>query len=404
MTIVRVFTLYIFIIIGAAATFAQQNMIFSFKAENFAGKTTDGGGYNAGIETALELPLLGDHNWEYTYNFPRIGFALGGFKTQNFDHIDPVIYTYPYLLYPIINKPGFQLNLKGGLGIATYMHTGDSISGRVFPVTFIWNGGLFGDIALGKKYGKRRSQWILSIGLSGFMLHNAHITREAENFIMMDGVIGIKYTPNVNPLPIYDKPKKVKRILALEGSLQGGVNQLEREDNLTYYPNASLNCGFYLPITNAWRVGLGADGMYNTAYDGTQRVTNTRYNFIKEKDPMTMFRAGAFLANDFSIDRFVVGAHIGLYVYTKIKLPDNATNKSENFMYQKLVTKYRITKNVFATFQVKTHLKTIECAEMGLGLAMPDFGRKVKNPFARISFKKENMKEYKIEDNENYVR
>lgn len=387
-------------------SYAQRNMIFRPKAEATGGLILNSDskeGMNAGMETALELPLYGDHNWKYTYNFPTIGFALGGFKTQKLSCIDPVIYTYPYLLYPIIHKPIFQMNLKTGFGIATYMQHGDSIEGKVYPVTAIGTVGLNFDITLAKRYGNPLNQWSITFGGNATVLHNGYVTRKCKNFMKLDASLGLKYTPNVDPLPIKDKPKKVRRVLALEGSLQGGMNQLSRDDGDFYYPNASLSLGFYLPITNAWRLGLGGDGMYNSAYDGTQREGNIRYNFIKEEDPWTMFRAGAFLACDFTIDRFVAGAHVGLYLYDKMKVPeynengDKNDNLTENFMYQKLVMKYRITKNIFALFQFKTHLTEVECAEIGFGFAVPDFGSRIKHPFGRISFKREDPKELKID-------
>lgn len=382
---------------------AQQNMIFRMKTDFFAGKVSNGGGDCYGLETDLELPMYGDENLDYTFNFPSLGFALGALKTENFDYIDPVIYTYPYFLYPIIHKPAFELNMKFGLGVATNVHYGDSINGKMFPVTGVGTAGLYLDFALGKLYGKPRSQWMISLGGNVMGFHNGHVLRRAKSFYMADAVLGLRYTPNVNPLPMKDKPKKVRRVLAMEGSLQGGAQQLDRDDEWHVYPNASLSYGFYLPITNGWRLGLGADAMYNTIYDGTQRTENTRYNFITEDDPMTKFRVGGFFACDFTIYRLTAGVHVGAYLYDKIIVPDEDENgvkndnPSENFMYEKLVTKYYITKNFYCLLQVKTHLKEVECAEMGFGFAVPDFGSRVKNPFARISFKKENWKELKID-------
>lgn len=388
---------------GISGVHAQKNMIFRMKTDAFAGKVFDGGGLCYGLETDLELPMYGDENLDYTFNFPSLGFALGAFDTENFSCVDPVIYTYPYFLYPIIHKPVFELNMKFGLGIGTFVHHGDSVTGKVFPATGLGMAGLHMNFALGKKYGKPRSQWMLSLGANAMGFHNAHVIRRSKNFVMVDGVLGLSYTPNVYPLPIKDKPKKVRRVLAMEGSLQGGAQQLDRSDDIHLYPNGSLSYGFYLPITNAWRLGLGGDAMYNSVYDGTQRPFNKRYNFIKEEDPMTMFRAGAFFACDFTIYRLTAGIHVGAYLYDKIIVPDQDedgvenTNPSENYMYEKLVTKYYITKNFYALLQIKTHYTEVECGEMGFGFAIPDFGSRVKNPFARISFKKENWKELKID-------
>lgn len=382
---------------------AQQNMIFRMKTDFFAGKASQGGGDCYGIETDLELPMYGDEKLDYTFNFPSLGFALGAFDTQNFSCVDPVIYTYPYFLYPIIHKPVFELNMKFGLGLATFVHHGDSVSGKVFPVTGVGSAGLYMDFALGKYYGRPRSQWMISLGANVMGYHNAHVIRRSKNFVVADAVLGVRYTPNVNPLPRKEKTKKVRRVLAMEGSLQGGAQQLDRDDEIHLYPNGSLSYGFYLPITKAWRLGIGGDAMYNSVYDGTQRTINKRYNFITEEDPMTMFRAGAFFACDFTIYRLTAGVHVGAYLYDKIIVPDydedgkENTNPSENYMYEKLVTKYYITKNFYALLQIKTHYTEVECAEMGFGFAVPDFGSRIKHPFGRISLKKENWKELKID-------
>lgn len=389
--------------LGLSGVHAQKNMIFRMKTDAFVGIVNAGdGGFSHGLETDLELPMYGDENLDYTFNFPSLGFALGAFKADSLACIDPVIYTYPYFLYPIIHKTCFELNLKFGFGLGTFVHHGDTTSGRVFPVTGVGVGGLSLDFALGRRYGNPLSQWMVSLGGNLMGFHNANVTANSKNFYMFDAVLGVRYTPNVYPLPMKDKPKKVRRVLAMEGSLQGGVQQLDCDDS-RYYPNASLSYGFYLPITNGWRLGLGGDAMYNSVYDGTQRTINKRYNFIKEEDPWTMFRAGAFFACDFTIYRLTAGVHVGAYLYDKIIVPDydedglENENPSENFMYEKLVMKYYITKNFFTLLQVKTHLKEIECAEMGFGFAIPDFGSRVKNPFARITFKKEDWKELKID-------
>ena len=105
-----------------------------------------------------------------------------------------------------------------------------------------------------------------------------------------------------------------------------------------------------------------------------------------------------FLANDFTIENFVAGLHVGLYVYNPVKLPDDVEDKYyENIMYAKLVTKYRITKRFYVTAQIRSHLTQVECAEIGFGWAMPDFGSRVKNPFARLSFKGDDHNELKID-------
>ena len=68
---------------GISGVHAQKNMIFRMKTDAFAGKVSKEGGLCYGLETDLELPMYGDENLDYTFNFPSLGFAIGAFDTQN---------------------------------------------------------------------------------------------------------------------------------------------------------------------------------------------------------------------------------------------------------------------------------------------------------------------------------
>jgi hypothetical protein len=378
---------------------AQRNTIIKFKAEPTGSLILNNDGYAAGLDLGVEFPLYGNRNWEYTYNFPTVGLSFGGFYFTDMDYITPALYTYPYFLYPFVHINGFAFNVKLGAGIASYIKTGNEETGYIFPVTGLFTGGLNMSIALGKMYGNPYSYWSITFGGDVMLLHNINMTRRAKNLNMLNAHIGLTYTPNVYPLPIKYPAKPVKRILAFEVAGQVGMNQLERADGDHFYPNGSVNAGFYLPITNAYRLGAGADAFYNSVYDGKQRTDNRRYNFIKEDEFINKFRVGLFLANDLTIGRFSAGIHAGVYVLSKIRIPeyDDAgnenKNRTEDFLYTKLVMKYHITPKFMVNLQVKSHLLEMECMEIGFGYAIPDFGSRMESPFKRVSFRKEERKD-----------
>jgi hypothetical protein len=249
-----------------------------------------------------------------------VGFALGVLRLTELDYIDPIIYANAYFNYPIIHKPRFSLNAKLGGGFAM-TGTGDYETGNIFPFTGMATGGINMEIALGKRYGNPLAQWSVTMEGNASALHNGNITKKSKNIAIGGGAFGLKYTPNVFPFPMKYPAKPVDQALALEICAQGGVNQLSREDE-RYYPTASLNAGFYLPFSNVYRLGMGLDAFYNSIYDGTQRTSgNTRYNFITDNSFSNKFRAGLFLANDLTINRFIVGAHAGVYLFSGIKVP-----------------------------------------------------------------------------------
>lgn len=408
--------LLVFLVVGSFSLKAQQNTIFRVKAEGYYGWLLHYSEGNAiGGEVAMELPLLGNHNWEYTYNFPSVGFAVGLLNLDDPEYMRNSVHAVTYFHYPVVHTNAFALNLKWGSGLAGQIPM-QGEEHDYFPLTGVLVGGLNMDIALSTHYGKPAAQWIITMGGNYMLLHNCNVTRKTKNTHLADVSLGLKYTPNVWPLPIKYPARSVKHILSLEAYATLGANQLEVADK--YYPNGTLSVGAFMPISNAYRLGLTADGFYNGVYDGTQRTENIRYNFIEEDRLRNKIRAGISLANELTMDRAKVGLHVGVYCFDKIKVPKYNQNGEENYnlieniLYTKFVTRFFFTPKFFAVFEVKSHfwfhtvleqkmrLLNVECASLGFGWAMPDFGNRIKNPFERISFKKEDKEELRITGSE----
>lgn len=73
-----------------ADVFSQKNMIFKFSNDLMAGKDFCGAknDWTFASEYAVELPLWGDWNQDYTFNFPSVGFAITPFYTMFPDSVE----------------------------------------------------------------------------------------------------------------------------------------------------------------------------------------------------------------------------------------------------------------------------------------------------------------------------
>lgn len=413
--------------------FSQKNMIFKFSndlmvGKDFSGKKND---WTFASEYAVELPLLGDWNQDYTWNFPCVGFAVTPFYTMFQDSVAPLvkdgtysewtIASYAYFKWPFVHTPSFAANLKLGSGFAIYPHglfnkdnwqTIDAFSVLSHNIVGLYNAGLDFNIRLGRKYGRKLYQWEIAFGGDFFGMSSFSINRSAEAKALWDVYLGARYTPNVWALPIKNPAEKKKKILALEFELTGGVNQLDVDDGSHYYPDGSFCARAVLPLSNAYRIGLFSDYFFNSIYDGKDREINRRYNFIDEDKYKNKQRVGVGLSNDITFYHFLVGLDWGFYVYKPWKVPEeddlgneNKNYKLENLMYQKLTTKYYFSEHWYGVGRVKTHLMEFENVEMGIGFTIPDFGSRLKsNPFKRLKnpFKrKEDYTEEKIQGERN---
>ena len=382
---------------------AQQNTIFRIKAEGQYGWLLNSSGNVVGGEAALELPLLGNHNWEYTYHFPTVGFALGYLHIDDPDYMRHAINVYPYFHWAIVHTNAFALNMKWGTGTAG-MIPDKGTDYDYFPITGMMTAGLNMDIALSTRYGRPLSQWSINLGGNLLVYHNGNVTRKTKNNVLANVEFALKYTPNVWPLPIKHPARSVKHILALEIYGVAGANQLEKNEK--FFPNGTINAGVYLPISNAYRLGLSAEAFYNGVFDGSHREENIRYNFIDKDRFRYKIRGGVALANEITTGKVNIGLHTGFYFYNKVRVPkynefdDENDNRIENYLYTNLVARYYITPRFFTILELRSHLFHPECMGIGFGWAMPDFGKRLKNPFARISFKKEDKEELRITGSE----
>ncbi len=416
-----------------ADVFSQKNMIFKFSNDLMVGKDFLGSksDWTFASEYAVELPLLGDWNQDYTYNFPSVGFAVTPFYTmfpdslsllvENGTRSNLTVATYAYFKWPFIHTPRFAANLKLGSGFALYpkqllqKDNWNGIDAFTLLTRYnvgLYNGGLDFNIRLGRAYGRKLYQWEIAFGGDAFVMSSFGTNRNAENKAIWDVYLGARYTPNVWALPIKNPADKVKKILALEFELTGGVNQLDENDVSHYYPDLDLCLRAVLPLSNAYRIGLFSDVFFNSIYDGKDREINRRYNFIDEDKFKNKLSVGVGLSNDITIYHFLVGFDFGVYAWRPWKVPaeddlgnPNARYRIENLFYQKLNTKYYFNEHWYTTARVKTHLMQFEDAELGIGFAIPDFGSRLKsNPFKRLKnpFKrKEDYTEEKIQGERN---
>lgn len=344
-----------------------------------------------GLNLSVEFQTMGEKSWHQYYRFPAVGLGGTFLNLGNPDMLGYAFAVYPYIQIPVIRTNYFKLNVKPGAGVsyvtktfnnATVYHPGGTVwldqsnaaIGSHLNVYFTAGANIEVPVAVG---------FSLTAEYNWNHISNGSVKQPNSGINMLNGSVGVKYFPNY---PNYSAPKKqeiedLPRKFSFEATFAGGIRELYYKDD-KMYPIASIALGVYRPLTNCYRMGLGADVFYDGVYNGKTAFQRTYLTSDKFKNKI---RAGASWQNEWMIGRLTVGLHFGLYLYDPVKnlepyedakkgLVDKPLiyqydiDKEDGWLYTRVVGKYAITDHFFASIALKTHLQKAEFIEWGLGV------------------------------------
>ena len=347
-------------------------------------------GPSMGGEIAIEFQTMGEQAWHQYLNFPEIGVGLVFQDFNNLKMLGQGIALYPYMNLSIIRTDYFKLNLKPGAGVSflnkyygNTPHIENTLDGANGAIGSMMNVFLTlgGNVEVPVTAG-----FSFTADYAWNHVSNGSVVQPNSGINMMNAYIGLKYAPNYQT---YQKPqrtaiKDVPRKFSYEITASGGIRQLYYRDGENY-GIASLAFGAYRPMTNWYRMGLGADVFYDGVF-GYENVLSVsgkyQRTYIERDEFKNKVRAGVSWQHEFMVGRLMAGFHFGLYLYDPIKNLEPYGKKGEQnkplvykydiqhedgWLYTRAVAKYAITDHLFASIGLKTHLQKAEFIEWGLG-------------------------------------
>ena len=401
-----------FLMLISFQSFSQTNSSYSIKADllygNILGFTAE---LNAmidkpvmGGELAIEWQTMGEKNWHQYLNFPSFGISTVFLDLGNPKMLGNAFAIYPYLDISLWRTNYLKLYAKGGMGASyltkTYYNTNQKSDGSYYPsmentnvaigsalnIYFAGGGGLEIPVSNGIKLVAEYTWNHCSNG--SFVQPNSGIN-------MMNGLVGIKYTPNHKTLksPVKRELADISRKINFEFIASGGARQLYYKDNYVngkpsdspkfrYFPTGSLVFAAFKPLTNYYRMGVGVDAFYDGAFDGHETKFG-RYYVLNNKFE-NKIRVGLSWQNELIFGRISAGFHFGLYLFDPLKnlspgeLAKSETlnktliysyniNEEDGWFYSRAAFKYTLSKHYFISLGLKTHQQKAEFIEWGLG-------------------------------------
>lgn len=343
-----------------------------------------------GAEFDVEFQTMNDKDWHQFTGFPKTGIGAMWLNLGNPEKLGDAFALYPYICFPIVRTGFASLYVKAGAGLSyltkTYYNTNTDSLGNLLPLkqtnaaigshlNVFFSGGADLEIPLGGGFS-------LNADYTWNHMSNGSIVVPNSGLNLLDAFVGIKYFPNFRNFRMPEKRDlpKLSRKFTLEIVASGGMRQLYYRDNASY-PIGSLMIGVYRPMANFYRMGIGVDLFYDGVYNGNTLFERT---YLTEDKLSNKLRAGISWQHEIIMGRLTAGFDFGLYLYDPIKnlepysvAKTTVQNKpliypynidvEDGWLYTRAVVKYTLSRHLFISLGLKTHLQKAEFIEWGLG-------------------------------------
>lgn len=327
--------------------------------------------FNAHVP-ALELSIIkdtyGKKHWEKLHNYPIIGLSFFYSSLAKNPAVGQAFAVYPFISFPLVRGEKDFLGLKFGLGLSYLTEIFDPLENyKNIAIGSHVNVA----INIGAEYRKKVNESTeISAGLS--LLHFSNGSTATPNYglnlpMLSLGVSKRISKPNEKILmrkpsipPFSYRPNKIyiANIMGGYGSKNMGNVFGERFD--VYM--GSLSVLKYFNEISA--VGLSLD----FSWDGSH-VALLQNNGIPNPSVITVIRPGIAPSYEIRLSHLIVGFNLGIYWGGK--------QKSDGDIYEQLMLKYLIYKDVFVNVSFRAHAARAAFVSWGIGYRLQyDFGKK----------------------------
>ena len=354
--------LFIFTFFGQALQ-AQEKQAWSFGANPYYGsvmrykkeqpKLNFPGFY--GLELYAQKITNGKRRWERMYDYPHLGLALEYYNFGVPDELGEVVMATTYLDFTFNHHSRSQLRVNLGTGLVYSSKTYDlkdnpdnfAVS---TPISYVLRATLHYEMPLSQK---------VFVNLNASYRHYSNgrwdMPNNGMNFPLVG--IGIRYLPQAPKIDyLKDTSKTYDKLVHFNLMASTSWRQVWRED----YPHRAYTVSSYFSkqVSKYNAILLGVDYF---KYDEESVV---RAIHVVPNPPEGYSTDGTQVAitvgGELYLGRLWVIIQGGFYVYEPADISRN--------WYQRYGLKYLVTKDIFVNVNLKTHSRTADMIEFGLGV------------------------------------
>lgn len=351
----------------STAIFAQErNTTSAFEVNLFRGNVLPHTpdlyhlqGHPSGVFVAYNLQTHGKEEWEQQYNYPDYGaFAMyQDFNNPILGHNFSVGGHYNF--YFLNRKLKFKLAQGVAYASSPYDKENNN-KNKAFGSQILAN------TNIGLYY--KKDYLFNKLGVeAGFLFthySNGRIKSPNSGINTYGLTLGINYNLDEQKERVVDTTilkTKFKEPIKYNIVLRSGVNE-SPVINSGQYP--FYHFGFYADkrLNRKSAIQFGTDLFLTQSFKDYIKFKANAYPENNINPNADYKRIGVFIGHELFINRISLEAQVGYYVYDEFK--------NEISIYDRVGMKYYISKKVFTSFTIKTHIFLAEALEFGIGVRL----------------------------------
>ena len=304
------------------------------------------------FEVNAGLRGTGENKLDQLYRYPDKGISLMVSDLGGSPYLGKMVCLFPWLNYPMAQSKRLAFNFRFGLGLAYISKPFDRIEN-------------YKNIAIGSHINamaqvlfelkwKATSRLSLAAGLSLTHLSNGAFKIPNLGLNIPTLSAGVTYKINKKEPELFTQElPPLSRKWEMDVIVWGGVSELWGAGG-DKYPAYGIMTTFNKPISLKRKLSAGFDIYYDNALREVLRRDG-----ITAKLPFESMRAGITFGHILTFSRLSFIIQVGAYVYQK--------EKSDGWVYDRMMLQYHINRHIFVNVALKTHLAKADLIEWGLG-------------------------------------
>ncbi len=314
-------------------------------------------GHPEGVTVSFLNKTHGIEEWQKVYDFPDYGgyFMYQDFKSPQLGEVYAVGVLYNFYF---LNRH-LQLRLAEGLAVTTNPYNKvDNSKNKAFGTRILDN------TNIGLSYTNQNLFKHIGINAGVMFTHfsNGRVKspNSGVNTYMLN--VGVNYNFTEERAIKNDTTqtdfKNYRQPIHYNFVFRTGVNEspIIRSGQKPFY-----HLGFYADkrLNRKSGLQLGADLFLTNSFKDYIKYYSVAYPEFNSDPNVDYKRMGVFVGYELFINRISLNAQLGYYVYQPFK--------KDTVIYDRVGMNYYISKKVFASFAIKTHLFLAEALEFGVG-------------------------------------